>query len=69
MLRLRTWQIRKVVVEINRRGILIARYKKLFRTSPEAGILAVYGLVDLVLMLALAEVDRVKALLHALGIR
>jgi hypothetical protein len=48
---------------------MIARYKKLFRSSPEAAILAVYGLVDLVLLLTAAEVERVKALLHALGAR
>jgi hypothetical protein len=48
---------------------VIARYKKLFRSSPEAGILAIYGLVDLVLLLTSAEVERVKALLHALGFR
>jgi hypothetical protein len=48
---------------------VIARYKKLFRSSPEAAILAVYGLVDLVLLLAAAEVERVKALLHALGVK
>ena len=48
---------------------MIARYKKLFRSSPEAGILAVYGLIDLVLLLTAAEVERVKALLHAVGFR
>ncbi len=48
---------------------MIGRYKKLFRSSPEAGILAVYGLVDLVLLLTSAEIERVKALLHALGVR
>jgi hypothetical protein len=48
---------------------MIARYKKLFRSSPEAAILAVYGLVDLVLFLTAAEVERVQALLHALGAR
>jgi hypothetical protein len=58
-----------VVIEIDRLGHVIARYKRLFRSSPEAGILAVYGLVDLILLLTSAEVDRVKALLHALGVR
>jgi len=58
-----------VVVEINRLGTVIARYKKLFRSSPEAAILAVYGLVHLVLLLTAAEVEPVKALLHALGVR
>jgi hypothetical protein len=57
-----------VVVEISGPGNVIARYKKLFRSSPEAGILAVYGL-DLILLLTSAEVERVKALLHALGFR
>jgi hypothetical protein len=58
-----------VVGEISGLGNVIARYKKLFRSSPEAGILAVYGLVDLILLLTSAEVERVKALLHALGFR
>ena len=58
-----------MVVEINRLGTVIARYKKLFRSSPEAAILAVYGLVHLVLLLTAAEVEPVKALLHALGVR
>jgi hypothetical protein len=58
-----------VTAGINRLGTLIARYKKLFRSSPEAAILAVYGLIDLVLLLTSAEVERVKALLHALGLR
>jgi hypothetical protein len=49
--------------------VVIARYKKLFRSSPEAAVLAVYGLVDLVLLLAVAEIERVKTLLHALGVR
>jgi hypothetical protein len=48
---------------------MIARYKKLFRSSPEAAILAVYGLIDLILMFTASEVERVKALLHALSIR
>jgi hypothetical protein len=58
-----------VVVEINRLGTLIERYKKLFRASPEAGVLAVYALFHLVLLLAAAEVEPVKALLHALGVK
>jgi hypothetical protein len=48
---------------------LIARYKKLFRSSPEAAIFAVYGLVHLVLLLAAAEIEQVKSLLHALGLK
>jgi hypothetical protein len=48
---------------------MIGRYKRLFRSSPEAAILAVYGLVDLVLLLTAAEVERVRTLLHALGVR
>jgi hypothetical protein len=48
---------------------VIARYKKLFRSSPEAAIFAVYGLVHLVLLLAAAEVEQVKSLIHALGLR
>jgi hypothetical protein len=48
---------------------VIARYKRLFRSSPEAAILAVYGLFHLVLLLTAAEVEPVKALLHALGVR
>jgi hypothetical protein len=48
---------------------LLARYKKLFRSSHEAAILAVYGLIDLVLLLRAAEVERVKALIHAWGLK
>jgi hypothetical protein len=48
---------------------MIARYKKLFRSSPEGGILAVYGLFHLILLLTAAEVEPVKALLHALGVK
>ncbi len=48
---------------------MIARYKKLFRSSPEAAILAIYGLIDLVLLFTAAEVERVKTLLHALGVK
>jgi hypothetical protein len=58
-----------VVVEINRLGTLIERYKKLFRSSPEAAIFAVYGMVHLVLLLTAAEVEQVKTLLHSLGVR
>jgi len=47
---------------------MIDKYKRLFRSSPEAGILAIYGLVDLVLLLTGAIAEHVKALLHALGI-
>jgi hypothetical protein len=50
-------------------GILIARYKKLFRSSPEAPIFAVYGMVHLILLLAAAEVEQVKSLIHALGFK
>jgi hypothetical protein len=57
------------VVEISGLGTVIARYKKLFHSSPEAAILAVYGLVHLVLLLTAAEVEPVKALLHALGVK
>jgi hypothetical protein len=48
---------------------MISRYKKLFCSSPEAAIFAVYGLIHLVLLLAAAEVEQVKSLLHALGVR
>lgn len=48
---------------------MITRYKKLFRTSPEAAIFAVYGMIHLVLLLAEAEVEQVKSLLHVLGVR
>jgi hypothetical protein len=48
---------------------MIARYKKFFRSSPEAAIFAVYGLVHLVLLLTAAEVEQVKMLLRALGVR
>ncbi len=48
---------------------VIARYKKLFRSSPEAAIFAIYGLVHLVVILTAAEVEQIKSLLHALGVR
>lgn len=48
---------------------MITRYKKLFRSSPEAAILAIYGMVHLVVLLATAEVEQVKSLLHVLGLR
>jgi hypothetical protein len=48
---------------------VIARYKKLFRSSPEAAIFAVYGMIHLILLLAAAEVEQVKSLLHVLGVR
>jgi hypothetical protein len=40
-----------------------------FRSSPEAAIFAVYGLVHLVLLLAAAEAGQVKSLLHAVGLK
>ncbi len=48
---------------------LIARYKKLFRSSPEAAIFAVYGMIHLIVLLVTAEVEQMKSLLHALGLR
>jgi hypothetical protein len=36
---------------------------------PEAAVFAIYGLVHLVLLLTAAEVEQVKLLLHALGVR
>jgi hypothetical protein len=48
---------------------VIARYTELFRSSPEAAILAVYGLVHLVLLLAKEVVAQVKALLRSLGVK
>jgi len=48
---------------------VIARYKKLFRSSPEAAILAVYGVVHLVLLLLASEVEQVKSLLRVLGVK
>jgi len=51
-----------VAVEV-RSGTLIARYKKLFRSSPETAILAVYGMIHLILLLA---VEEVKSPLHAI---
>jgi hypothetical protein len=47
---------------------VIGRYTKLFRSSPEAAIFAVYGLVHLDLMLAADEAQKVKVLLHILGV-
>jgi hypothetical protein len=48
---------------------MMGRFKKLFRSSPETAILAVYGLVHLTVLLTAAEVEQVKSLLHALGFR
>jgi hypothetical protein len=48
---------------------VIARYKRLFRSSPEAAIFAVYGMIHLILLLAAAEVEQVKSLLHTLGVK
>jgi hypothetical protein len=48
---------------------MIVRYRKLFRSSPEAAILAVYGMIHLITLLAAAEVEQVKSLLHVLGLR
>jgi hypothetical protein len=48
---------------------VIGRYKKLFRSTPEAAICAVYGLVHLAVLLAASEVEQVKLLLHALGVK
>jgi hypothetical protein len=48
---------------------VIGRYKRLFRSSPEAAVFAIYGFVHLVVLLAAAEVEQVKSLLHALGIK
>ncbi|MGH9496868.1 MAG: hypothetical protein ACRD3B_17865 [Candidatus Sulfotelmatobacter sp.] len=48
---------------------MIARYKKLFRSSPEATIFAIYGMIHLILLLAAAEVEQVKSLFHALGFK
>ncbi len=48
---------------------MIARYKKLLHSSPEAAIFAIYGLVHLILLLAIAEIEQVKALLRALGVK
>jgi hypothetical protein len=36
---------------------------------PEAAIFAVYGMIHLILLLATAEVEQVKSLLHVLGLR
>lgn len=46
---------------------VITKYKKLFRSSPEMGILALYGLLHLTLLLAAATVEQIKLLLHILG--
>jgi hypothetical protein len=48
---------------------MIARYQRLFRSSPEAAILAVYGLVHLVVLLVTAEAEPVRSMLHALGVK
>jgi len=48
---------------------LIARYTELFRSSPEAAILGVYGLVHLILLLAKELAVQVKALLRTLGVK
>ncbi len=54
---------------LNPAAAMITRYKKLFRSSPEAAIFAVYGMIHLVLLLSAAEVEQVKSFLHALGLR
>ena len=51
------------------RCIVIAKYKKLFRSSPEAAIFAVYGVVHLVIILAADEAQHLKAFLQILGLR
>ena len=48
---------------------MIARYTELFRSSPEAAVLAAYGLVHLVLVLAKEIVAQVKALLRAVRVK
>jgi len=48
---------------------VIGRYQRLFRSSPEAAILAVYGLVHLVVLLVTAEAEPVRSMLHALGVK
>jgi hypothetical protein len=48
---------------------VIGRYKRLFRSSPEAAILAVYALVHLVVLLVTAEAGPVISMLHALGVK
>jgi hypothetical protein len=58
-----------VVVALSGSRTMIPRYKKLFRSSPEAAIFAVYGLVHLVLILAADEAEQIKAFLHILGLR
>ena len=50
-------------------GAVIGRYKRLFRSSSEAAIFAVYGLVHLFVMLMADEAEQVKALLHVLGVK
>jgi hypothetical protein len=53
---------------MNRLGALIAKYKRLFRSSLQAAVFAVYGMIHLILLLAAAEVEQVKSLLQALGL-
>ena len=48
---------------------MIERYKKLFRTSPEAAIFAVYAFVHLVLLLVTSEVEQVRSLIHLVGLK
>jgi hypothetical protein len=48
---------------------MLARYKKMFKSSPEAAIFAIYGLVHLVVLLAAAEIEQIRALLRALGVK
>ena len=45
---------------------MIARYKKLFRSNPELGLLALFGLLHLTLLLATDIVQQVKLMLHVL---
>jgi len=46
---------------------MITRYRKLFRSSPELGLLALCGFLQLTLLLLALLFEQVKWLLHALS--
>lgn len=47
---------------------MIAKYKKLFRVSPEAGAFAIFGFVQVLLWQITSLIEQVKVLLHCIGI-
>lgn len=48
---------------------LLAKYAEIFKSSPEAAVLAAYGLIHLILLPARELAGQVKALLRVLGVK